>query len=195
MANQSVVPPNGQFPTIATSKEPLLAFRCAPAIKPYLAEDSTGSIIIDTILTNKQVDGAVPFKLSTTHAAPAPLEVTVSINNKIVGSASVPVNASGHEIPIQLTSLKPQKAAFEVTCTAKATTGGTSFSTTTSVQRLPNPTSGGATKMDMRTGAMLVRTSPGVYDSVFPLGFYTSFGGYIATNLSILNDIADRGCV
>ena len=31
----------GQFPIPATSPTPLLALRCTPAIRPYLAEDAT----------------------------------------------------------------------------------------------------------------------------------------------------------
>lgn len=189
MANQSVVPPGGEFPTIGVSSQPLLAFRCAPAIKPYLAEDSTGAMIVDAFITNSKIEGAVPIP-SSLHPS-APLSVSISVGGKTIGTASVPLNSTGHEISIALSSLTPKKSGFDVTCTAKIE--NESFSTSASLLRLPNPTTGGVTKMDMRTGAMLVRQSPGVWDTVFPIGFYTSFDGYIASNLSILNDLADRG--
>jgi len=50
MSSQSIVVPGGNFPPPAASKDPLLAFRCAPAIRPYLAEDasSPAAVLIDS---------------------------------------------------------------------------------------------------------------------------------------------------
>lgn len=170
MINQSVNPPGGQFPLPGTSGQTLLAFRCAPAIKPYLAEDSSGSFIIDTKLTHSEIAGTAPISASASHSHS--LFVTVSAGGHTLTSGLVPLNASGHELDFSLESLQPQKAPFEVTCSAVASDGRTYHSTTT-LQRLPNPTTGGVTKMDLRTGAMLVKASNGDWETVFPIGFYT----------------------
>ena len=56
--------PGGQFPIPATSPTPLLALRCAPAIRPYLAEDATTlnphdmAILIDAPVTFQQTSNA-----------------------------------------------------------------------------------------------------------------------------------------
>lgn len=50
--------------------------------------------------------------------------------------------------------------------------------------------------MDLRTGALLSRPATGKagpYETVFPIGFYTDFGGYLASNLSVLDDLKERG--
>lgn len=187
MATEPVVPPGGQFAIPATSSQPLLAFRCAPAIKPYLAEDKSGSVIIDTGITHTEVAGAVPF----TSKASENLAVTITVDGKTLATGSVPVNASGHELSFSLSGLKAQKAAFTVNCTAKSTSGQ-KFTSTTDMFVLPNPTSGSVTKMDLRTGALLVNTTNG-WEGIFPIGFYTTFDGYLSTNMSILNDLAARG--
>ena len=67
MTNQSVVPPGGNFPIPLTSSSPLLALCCAPAIRPYLAEDTTSpaSIIFDAPVTYTQIAGAEHINLSS----------------------------------------------------------------------------------------------------------------------------------
>lgn len=35
----------------------------------------------------------------------------------------------------------------------------------------------------------------GEYGYVFPIGFYTSFGGYLSSNLSVINDLKEQGYV
>jgi len=50
--------------------------------------------------------------------------------------------------------------------------------------------------MDLRTGALLAKPadgSDGKYESVFPIGFYTWFDGYLAGNLSILDELKAQG--
>lgn len=193
MEGSSVVLPGGEFPVPATSKEPLLAFRCAPAIKPYLADDDSGIFIIDTLVTNSKIAGAV--QLDSRNIDFDDLLVTVSVNGHDVVSGSVPTNASAHELDFSLKELAPQAAAFEVECTARS--GSQTFHANSTLQKLPNPTGGASvTKMDMRTGAMLVQgEKAGEWNTLFPIGFYTIFDGYLSTNLSVVDDLKDRGCV
>ena len=170
MANESVVPPGGEFPVPGTSGQPLLAFRCAPAIKPYLAEDMTGSFIIDTIITDTEISGAERIDSAASHSSV--VLVTISVNGQNLTTETVPLNTTGHELNVPLASLEPQKEAFDVTCTALASDGQT-FQTSTSLLRMPNNEDGSVTKMDLRTGAMLVKDAEGKWESVFAIGFYT----------------------
>ncbi|KAI5119686.1 hypothetical protein M0805_003573 [Coniferiporia weirii] len=192
MQGSSVVAPGGEFPIPATSKEPLLAFRCAPAVKPYLADDESGIFIIDALVTNSEIAGAIQLD-SRNRNSKDDLSVTVSVNGRTLASGKVPLNTSAHELDFSLKELSPRTSAYEMTCTA--TLNGQTFHATSPLQRLPNPKNGGGvTKMDGRTGAMLVQgKKSGEWDTLFPIGFYTSFDGYLSTNLSVLNDLEDRG--
>ncbi|KII90097.1 hypothetical protein PLICRDRAFT_40295 [Plicaturopsis crispa FD-325 SS-3] len=200
MKNQSIVQPGGQFQTPSASQSPLVAFRCAPAIKPYLAEDGPGaSFLIDAPVTYSAIKYASAITLPSDGSAPSQLMVTLRINGSNVGQGSVPLNASKAEIPLSLAGLTPQSSPYDVSCSASyAAPGGNTqaFNSTAQLLYLPNPTNGSVTKMDLKTGALLAKPangSDGPYDTVFPIGFYTNFGGYLDTNLSVLNDLKAQG--
>lgn len=193
-------PPGGLFPIPAVSNSPLLALRCQPAIRPYLAEDeklssTVKSILVDAPITNQKIANAVPVDA---HNAHLDLAVTVSVNGKVLTHGSVPLNATKHELAFSLSSLKPQKEAFVITCTA--TLGSQTFSATGSLSYLPNPPAGigSVTKMDLRTGTLLARPANGKggpFAPVFPIGFYTSFGGYLDQDFTIPSVLASQGYV
>ncbi|KZP33164.1 hypothetical protein FIBSPDRAFT_916135 [Athelia psychrophila] len=191
MSSEPVVPPGGNFPTPASSTEPLLALRCAPVIRPYLAEDSQSpaGILIDAPVTYTQIAGAEPITLSS-----GSLAVTISANGTTLGTANVPLNATKYEIPFSLGTLVAQKDAYNISCTA--TYNNQSFAASTALSYLPDPTNSSVTKMDLRTGALMAKPANGKggkYDYVFPIGFYTSFDGYLTSNLSVINDLKEQG--
>ncbi|KAF5329520.1 hypothetical protein D9619_009061 [Psilocybe cf. subviscida] len=191
-------PPGGLFPIPAVSDSPLLALRCSPAIRPYLAEDdkltsTVKSILVDAPITHQKIANAVPVDA---HNAHLDLAVTVSVNGKTLAHGTVPLNATKHELAFSLSSLKPQKEAFVITCTA--TLGSQTFSATGSLSYLPNPPAeiGSVTKMDLRTGTLLARPANGKggpFAPVFPIGFYTSFGGYLDQDFTIPSVLASQG--
>ena len=197
MANQSVTPPGGNFPIPSTSSTPLLSFRCAPAIRPYLPEDKDGEIIIDSQVTYTQIDGARPITLlllPPSEAGGDRLQVEITVDGKSLANGSVPLNATKYSIPFSLGPLQTRKAAYNLSCSA--TYFNQSFSAFTALSYLPDPDHGTVTKMDLRSGALLAKPvgKPDAgYEPVFPIGFYTSFGGYLATNLSILNELKEQG--
>lgn len=205
MANSPIIPPGGQFPIPATSSSPLLAFRCAPATKPYLAEDALtpGGILIDTYITNTEIVGAEPITLPTHNAPLGDLSVQVKIGDRLLTTGLVPLNATKVELPFSLLGLQPRSAAYEVSCTASYHAPGDlsgrtqTFETTAALSYLPDPPDGrSVTKMDLRTGALLARPAsgkPGPYEPVFASGFYTGFGGYLASNLSIVDELKEQG--
>lgn len=190
-----IVPPGGQFPTPATSDSTLLAFRCTPIYKPYIAEDvaSNAGFIVDTVITHSHVRGAKPIVLGS---ATDSLHVSIAIGNNVLAVGRVPVNATKFEMPFSLIKLLPRKEPYAVSCSATSDRGQ-KYTTDSSLSYLPNPVSGSVTKLDARTGGLSAKAFDGGhtadYTRVFPLGFYTSFGDYLAKNLSILNDLKARG--
>jgi len=51
-------------------------------------------------------------------------------------------------------------------------------------------------KLDARTGALLAKPANGeggAYEPVLPIGFYTGFGDYLATNLSLIDEAKAQG--
>ncbi|KAF7315067.1 hypothetical protein MIND_00020900 [Mycena indigotica] len=188
MATEPITDPGGRFPTPATSSHPLLALRCAPAIRPYLPEDATHptttsptEILVDTPIVFAQVNNAAPITLSKDA-----LSVSVSVDGKQIAGGSVPLNATKHALPFALSALKPQTAAYTITCSA--TLGKQTFSATSLLTYLPDPPPniGSVVKFDARTGAILARPlngpSAAAFEPVFPIGFYTGFGNYLQTN-------------
>lgn len=207
MSSQSVVAPGGQFTTPTASKDPLLAFRCAPAIRPYLAEDasSLAAVLIDSPVVYYEIANAKTIDLAPGPLANvAQLDVTISLNGKTLANAPVPLNATAYEIPFSLEGITPQMAAYNLSCEAtySASTSAArsdppqTFAASTTLSVLPNPTNSSVTKMDLRTGALLAKPATGLggdYEPVFPIGFYTIFDGYLASNLSVINELKEQG--
>lgn len=191
-----VVPPGGQFPTPATSDTPLLAFRCAPAIKPYLASEAgrPAAILFDTFVTYAEIADTAPITLPSGGRL-GDVQVSVKVDGRPVAAGTVPLNASKVELPLSLTGLVPRKDTYDVSCSAAY--GEQTFEATGSLSFLPDPTDGrSVVKLDGRTGAVLakpVNDQDGEYQTVFPVGFYTGFSDYLATNLSTVNDAKAKG--
>ena len=199
------VTPGGQFPVPATSTSPLLALRCAPAVRPYLPEDATSppptdphfvSIIVDAPLTNSVIANAAA--ISSTSGS---LSVTVSLTTAgtVLATGNVAVNSTGSTLPFSLAGLQSSTTPYSITCKAKATSGE-SYSATGSLFYLPTPPSGigSVTKMDQRTGALLARPangSSGPYAPVIPVGFYTSFDNYLGVDFTIPATLKSQGSV
>ncbi|KAI1787420.1 hypothetical protein LXA43DRAFT_713557 [Ganoderma leucocontextum] len=194
-AGSPVVAPGGEFPTPAKSSSPLLAFRCSPAIKPYLPEDASASqtFIIDAPVVYSQVSGAAPIDLPTGTPASA-LQVTVTVGGKTLVTGSLAPNAKT-SLSFSLKDLSPQSTPYDVECTAKYGSSHT-YTAKTQLSYLPDPPNGrSVTKMDLRTGALLAKPATGNggdYETVFPFGFYTSFD-YLASNLAVIDTIASQG--
>ncbi|KAH9886700.1 hypothetical protein C8Q73DRAFT_714979 [Cubamyces lactineus] len=202
MASDPIVPPGGQFPIPATSSKPLLALRCAPVIKPYLPEDAStlAGFLVDTPVTFSEIQGAAPIDLPE-HGILGELSVTITVDGHTIAKGPVALNASKVELPFSLGSLKPQSKPFDVKCAATYLAPGSkkaqTFTASTSLSYLPDPPDGrSVTKMDLRTGALLAKPATGkdgAYETVFPVGFYTNFGGYLASNLSLIDEIKAQG--
>ncbi|KAH0836408.1 hypothetical protein J3R83DRAFT_8009 [Lanmaoa asiatica] len=202
MPQNQAPPPGGVFSVPPSSQSPLLAFRCAPAIKPYLAEDagSSAAILIDTPVVYSNIQGAEVIHLPSGSLSNAgTLSVTVSVGGNVLASGTVPLNATAYEISFSLGNLTPQTTPYNLSCEATYSHGSSStspqvFSASTALYYLPNPTNSAVTKMDLRTGALLAKPAngQGSYQPVFPIGFYTEFQ-YLANNLTLIDQLAAQG--
>lgn len=181
------VDPGGQFPIPFVSNELLLAPRCSPREGPYLLGE-VGSFIIDTTLTYTAINGAEPF-----YASPlVPVEVVISTGEKVLATTSVPLNASGYEVPINLLELEPTKAPYNVSCSLKSI-DGREFETSTDLYYMPLNTNGSVTKLDYLTGAVLVQEESG-FQPIYFIGYYAQFYA-LSENLTVLNDMKNQGYV
>ena len=202
LSQSSAPPPGGAFSIPTSSQSSLLAFRCAPAIKPYLAEDSGSSaaILIDSPVVYSNIQGAEPISLSSSSLSNAgTLSVTVSSGGRALASGAVPLNATAYEIPFSLGDLTPQLTPYNLSCQAtysgsSSSSGSQAFSTSSALYFIPDPTNSSVTKMDLRTGALLAKSASGQgsYQPVFPIGFYTEFQ-YLAENLTLIDELGAQG--
>lgn len=202
MPQAQAPPPGGAFATPTSSQNPLLAFRCAPAIKPYLAEDASSSaaILIDSPVVYYNIEGAEAINIpSSSLTNGGTLSVTVSAGGSVLASGAVPLNATAYEISFSLGNLTPQTTPYNLSCEATYSGGSSSsstqsFSTNSALYYLPDPSNSAVTKMDLRTGALLSKPAngQGSYQPVFPIGFYTEFQ-YLADNLTLIDQLAAQG--
>jgi hypothetical protein len=86
-----------------------------------------------------------------------------------------------------------------LSCTAVLASPKQTFtSIPTNLTYLPPPPAsiGSVTKVDLRTGGLLAKRAHAqeTYESVFPLGFYTDFGGYLEGNDTVLEELTSQGC-
>ncbi|KAJ7721036.1 hypothetical protein B0H16DRAFT_1603583 [Mycena metata] len=194
---QPVVPPGGQFSVPELSSTPLLVFRCAPIITPYLEEDNEAGVIVETFVTYSRYSGAEPIGIAGPSSTAA-LAVSIRVNGTLLAQAMVGLNSTS-ELHFPLANLsQPRHQPFIIDCTASYASpdspGTQTFSTTAALSYLPPPLSGSVTKRDARTGALLVKPQgSSLYETIFPIGFYTSFDKYLDSDLLILDQLKAQG--
>nr|GAT44437.1 predicted protein [Mycena chlorophos] len=199
LPGQPVVPPGGQFQyDSGLSAEPLLVLRCAPILTPYIQfEDFEAGILVETFVTHS-LRYADAQRVDVDAVG---LEVSITSAGTVLSSASVAMNSSTElYFPLANLSQAPRMQLFEIACMAstkapaEAFLEPQTFKATTNLTYLPQPASGSVTKRDGRTGALLVRAAESSgYQPIFPFGFYTSFDGYLDSNLTILDELKADG--
>jgi hypothetical protein len=185
------VAPGHQFPLPATSSSPLLAFLCYPAIRPYVQGDSA-SVVLSSQITSLQIAGTAPIQDDGKNGT---LSVSVSINGKTVASGTMALNDTRVELPVSLSGLSTSTIPYPIDCTA--TYESQTFHANSTFLYLPPNSNGSITKLDLRTGAILVKSADGSgdYAPIFPIGFYTEFDYYLGANFSMMDDLHAQGCV
>ena len=189
-SGEPVSMPSGQFPIPAATTTPQLALRCQPAIKLFLPDDladnSSSLIIVDALVRNQDIAGAQPLIMPASSSLNPELSVNVWIDGIHLTSGNVALNGSV-AIPFSLSRILPRLEPYSLTCTATLSSPAQNFtSIPASLSYLPSPPDhiGSITKIDQRTGGLLVKRAgtEGPYESFFPVGFYTQFGGYLERN-------------
>ena len=188
--------PFGSFQHGEVPLRPLFAFQCLPRMQLYLQGDdcaSSASVLVDTLST------LGPLR----HASPLTSPVsTITLSIDIEGLRSVhknvPINSTNLEFPVSLCHLLPNRQPFTLTCSAELELQSYPslneiLVTSSPLLYLPSPISGSITSIDRKTGALMTRATNRAFQTVFPIGFYTDFGGYLAGNLSILDEIKSQG--
>ena len=196
-------PPDGQFPVPASLEEPHLALRCNPELIPFLPDDNdsvnpySNAILVDALVRTTKIRGAQLLGTSPPFQD-TELFVDVFLDGELLTSGKVPLNGSA-ALPFNLSDLTPRENSYDLTCTATLSSSSRSFkSIPAQLTYLPYPDTsiGSFTKLDLRTGGLLAKRANDFkpYTPIFPMGFYTAFGGYLEGNLSILEDLKDEGC-
>ena len=191
---ESIETPFGSFQNGEAPLGPSFAFQCLPRMQLYLEGDdcaSSASVLVDTLMT------LAPFR----HASPLTTQVTtITLSIDIEGlrlvHKNVPINSTNLEFPVSLCHLLPTRQPFTLRCSAELESYPSLneiLVTSSPLVYLPSPVSGATTSLDRKTGALMTRATNGSFQAVFPIGFYTDFEGYLAGNLSILDEIKSQG--
>ncbi|KAH8988392.1 hypothetical protein EDB92DRAFT_2011744 [Lactarius akahatsu] len=198
-AGQAIDPPGGQFPLPVTTATPQLALRCNPALIPFLPDDladnSSSLILVDALVRYQEIAGTQPLVMPS--SPDAELSVNVFVDRVVLTSGTVPLNGST-SISFSLSAISPRSKPYSLTCIATLSSPEQSFtSAPTNLTYLPSPPAfiGSITKFDLRTGGLLAKRadSQESYEPVFPVGFYTQFGGYLEGNDTVLEVLKSQG--
>lgn len=165
---------------------PQPSFRCVARLHPYLEADDCDSSV--SVL----VDFPVAHPTTSIHA------LTITIEDLVVVRSNIETNVTSLELQISVCGvITPRRKPYTMTCLVEieypeTRTNNTSVYVST-LSYLPNPRSSSITKLDRKTGALLTKSANGIFEPIFPIGFFTNFGGYLAVNLSLLDEIKDQG--
>lgn len=193
-----VVPPGGQFPLPEASTSPQLALRCNPGQIPFLPDDldtSSSVILVDALVRNQAIMGAQPLNLTSQNSE---LQVTVSLDGETLTTGNICLNGSA-ALPFSLSHMSPRMTPYSLTCTAVTVSSPkqTFTSIPTNLTYLPSPPDhiGSVTKLDLRTGGLLAKRAviQEPYQPIFPVGFFTSFDGYLNDNDTALEVLKSQG--
>ncbi|KAH9067984.1 hypothetical protein EDB83DRAFT_2506228 [Lactarius deliciosus] len=200
-AGQPISPPGGQFSLPLTTTTPQLVLRCNAAPMPFLPDDlmdnSSSLILVDALVRYKEIAGAQPLIMLS--SPDAELFVNVSVDGMPLTSGTVSLNGSA-AIPFSLSAIMPRSVPYSLGCTATLSSSEQNFtSTPTNLVYLPSPPDsiGSITKLDQRTGGLLAKRAftQDPYEPIFPVGFYTQFGGYLEGNDGVLEVLKRHGCI
>lgn len=164
-----------------------------PRYNFYLETEEAGSFLVDTQLSDRGQLGT-PYRNSTSgkdggcEDGEEPfLEMLVTVgvwgpgkNITLVRDAKVPVNATGIEVPFNITLARSViisgNTSAQFTVQGKSPDGSQIFTSTTSLEILPERSDGGSmARIDRLTGGIHVhsRLTNSTWESLFPVGFYT----------------------
>ncbi|ORY56808.1 hypothetical protein BCR35DRAFT_296149 [Leucosporidium creatinivorum] len=175
--------PSTRFPIPPLSPTPLLDFQCAQAVTPYIEGDDT-SVLIDLLLNHRRgVDWGT---------AAGPLTISVEVGGQRVGGEVLEVGARAQKIEIDLSGVAPRREPYSLRCRATREAGGVLEVDGKLRYLSPSSYGGSVVRQDAATGGLLTLEDDR-WTPFFPLGFYVQFGGFLETNLTVLDDMKARG--
>jgi hypothetical protein len=177
--------PSTRFLTPPLSPTRLLDFQCAQAVNPYLEGDVT-AVVVDLLLNHRRgLDWG---------AAEGAVTVRVEVGGEEVGGGVLEIGVRAQEVEIDLRKLSPRQKPYSLRCTASSV-GGKVLMVDGMLRYLPSsPHGGSVVKMDAVTGGLVILEDDR-WTPFFPVGFYVQFGGFLETNLTVLDDMKARGWV
>lgn len=191
LGRNSSFDPGGWFEEPSISHTPLLRLKAKPRMSIYLETDRTAALVVDAE-TSYQL--GEPISESSITSPPQKLQVTVSADNVVLGSAEIDVGSTDNEVVLGLASLLPRLDVYNLTVQATLTSL-TIYSTTTDFSYLPYPSSyGSVVRLDnLHGGIYAQRGRNSSWDQLFAYTYYAQWGLYWDANVSTLNDFASHG--
>ncbi|TFK75617.1 hypothetical protein BDN72DRAFT_786858 [Pluteus cervinus] len=196
-----IIPPDGAFHVPSVSSQPRVSLRCVPRIQPYL-EDGTvqqPTMLVGAYSHSEESPDAHPIDpLMIPDLDNTQIYVELWAHNHRLAKRHLSLGEVNVEVPFSFGHLTPQGSPYLVECIArlKSLNHEQVIRTNASLFYLPTPNIGSVTKVDRLTGALLARPiaqKDRPYEEIFPLGFYTSFGNYLDSNLTILDEVKAQG--
>ena len=172
-------PFSSRFPIPSLSPTPLLDFRCAPSVRPFIVGD-TGSVLLDLAVKNEV---GVPWE------GGEEVEVELWIGDTRVGGGRVRADETG-EMGIEWTGLEGRREAYELGCVARSE-GGRYGSESRVHQGPQEPTA----LVHCRRARWPQRSSPRDADCIRPCqlagSFFIPFRSFVFYGTASLNARAD----
>lgn len=152
------------------------------------------------------VDDKPPNKIWVTVSAIYlnPHDPTAPASTITLNKSSLYIDRGRQEVQVDLNALPPRPEPYIINCTAALDKGDEVFTTASSELYWlpPNPYGGSTVYLDSSSDELVVFDKnsklrgtlvPTDYHYFFPIGYYTGWGDYLASNFSILKDIKNAG--
>jgi len=137
-----------------------------PGMIPYLSpDDRNGTFLIDAPIS---YDLGVPFNSTSKHFS---VIITAKGGKEpLAEGKNIPVNSTGSALDFSFSGWDASSTPVEVECTATFDDGSTFFATSEVKYLPPNPYGGSTTKIDTKTGALVVKKNSGLWEPMIAFG-------------------------
>lgn len=184
--------PGGRTTRPPPSSSQLLYLQIQPRYNIYVDSESTASFLVSAGLSRTYGE---PFTQSS-RSQKLTFDIYVKATGQIlVKNGMIAVDAMDQEYSFELSQLSPRMNPYHIVIDIISNTGDQKFTATTDLYCLPDKTSGSVTKLDGLYGGLLFKNaaSNNNFYPVFGHGFYTDYGGFLATNTSAVKEYYDAG--
>lgn len=182
----------------AYTSDSSLYFKVSPRYNIYLASEKTGSFLVDALLSHTH---ELPYRGTAVHDASGSasgvmtIEIRIDAENCTLVEGFVSTNSSSNVFDFDLQQLTPRISSYKITLYGTFEGSKWTYTATTDLYYLPEKTTGSVTKVDNLNGGLLFRNNAtgAAFTPIFPFGFYTDYGGYLANGTEYIQAYADYG--